>query len=315
VTVDGALDLDRGKKGSHTVAAPNPASVADRFRISERAEPLCLREAEPHVYGYAWRLPGASRSPVASLVLVHGLQSHSGWFAECAETLLNRGFAVYTVDRRGSGASPGPRGDIEHYSDWFEEVAEVIRLARAEHPGAPTHLVGHCFGANVALGCVLTQRPEVRSLVMLTPGLYIRPDYSAWDKLRILGCALTRPQARFPVPQEDELFTRDADVLAWIKADPLGARTLTVRCMFQINRMLGRLRRGVGRLDVPLLVLEAERDLIADNRRNRALLDRALGGRCRTVSFDAEHFLLAEPCRDQVIETLVRWSSQEEPTV
>jgi len=287
-----------------------PPSPATRFAFSERAEPLHLRRAAPGVHGYAWRPP----APVATLILVHGLQSHAQWFAECAESLFARGIAVYALDRRGSGASPGVRGDIGRYTEWFDEVAAVVDLARADHPGLPAHLVGHCFGANLALGCALTRRPDIRSLVMLTPGLYILPDYRPWAKLRILACGLLRPRARFPVPQDDDLFTRDPEVLAWIRQDALGARTVTARCLLETRRMVGWLRRNLDRLAVPLLVLEAARDRISDNRRHRRLLDRRLRDRCRLVSFDAEHFLLAEPCREQVIDALVGWvGGGEEP--
>jgi len=285
------------------MTSPISASALIRFSFSERAEPLHLRRAGPAAHGYAWRPP----SPRATLILVHGLQSHAQWFAECAEALFARGFAVYALDRRGSGSSPGVRGDIERYTDWFEEVGSLVRLARADLPDAPVHLVGHCFGANLALGCALTLRPEIRSLIMLTPGLFILPDYTGLTKLRILACGLLRPQARFPVPQDDDLFSRDPQVLAWIRGDRLGARTLTARCLLQTHRMVGWLRRNVGRLALPLLVLEAARDRISDNRRHRRLLDRRLGDRCRVVSFDAEHFLLAEPCRDAVVDTLARW--------
>src|SRR4051794_19043094 len=167
-------------------------SPATRFRFSTRAEPLRLRDSEPHVYGYAWRHP----APRASVVLVHGLQSHSQWFAEAADLLLDRNLSVYAVDRRGSGASPAPPGGIEHYAEWFAEVADVVRLAQAEQPDASVHLVGHCFGANVALGCVLTQPVEVRSLSMLTPGFYVLPDYSPAEKVRILAAGLRGSSAR-----------------------------------------------------------------------------------------------------------------------
>lgn len=283
------------------------ASVADRF-TSERGEPLRLGETPPRVHGFAWRHP----SPLASIVLVHGLQSHSGWFGEAAELLVERGMAVYAVDRRGSGSSPERRGHVEDYGVWFDEVAQVGRLAAAEHPEAPVHVIGHCFGANVAIGCALRKAPDVRSVVMLTPGLYVLPDYTTVEKARIATAALLRRDVVFRVPQDDELFTRDPEVLAWIEADMLGAKTLTARCLLEIGRMLRRLRTDVGRLGVPTLVLEAAHDRIADNARNRAVLERALRDRCRFVTFDAEHFLLAEPCRDEVLDTIVRWVSGQE---
>ncbi|HEU5314694.1 MAG TPA: alpha/beta fold hydrolase, partial [Chloroflexota bacterium] len=264
----------------------------------------------PFVRGYAWR----HRRPAAALVLVHGLQSHAQWFAEAGEALLERGVAVYAVDRRGSGSSRAVRGDVERYADWYGELDSVVRLARAEYPAAPVHLVGHCFGANVALGYALTGSAgaaAVRSIVMLTPGLYVRPDYSPAQKLRILAAGLLAPGAWFPVPQEDDLFTRDSEVLAWIGADSGGARTLTARCLLQINRMVKDLRRRAGELTVPVLVLEAARDRLSHNSRNRALLSRALGDRCSWREFDAEHFLLAEPCRDDVVQTLVGWVAEQ----
>jgi alpha-beta hydrolase superfamily lysophospholipase len=289
------------------VSSPAATSVADRFRFTDRAEPLCLGASEPRVYGYAWRPP----APRATLVLLHGLQSHAGWFADAAETLVGGGLAVYALDRRGSGSSRGVRGDVGRYGDWLDEVTTVVEQARADYPASPVHLVGHCFGANVALGCVLIRGLAVQSIVMLTPGLYVQPDYSAWEKARIVLSGLVAPDTRFRVPQDDDLFTRDPAVLAWIQQDALGARTVTARCLWQVNAMLGALRRDVARVPVPVLVLEAARDRLSDNARNRALLTRALGDRCRWQTFDAEHFLLAEPCREQVIDALSRWATEE----
>jgi hypothetical protein len=71
---------------------------------------------------------------------------------------------------------------------------------------------------------------------MLTPGLYVLPDYRASEKLRILTCGLLAGGTRFRVPQDDEMFTRDAEVLAWIREDALGARTVTARCLLQFDR-------------------------------------------------------------------------------
>jgi acylglycerol lipase len=277
--------------------------MTDRFRFTDRAEPFNTSG----VYGYVWRHP----SPAASLVLVHGLQSHAQWFAEAAEAFLDSGFSVYALDRRGSGSSPDPRGHIDAYSDWFDEVGAMVNLARADHPDAPVHLVGHCFGANVALGSLLSRRARAASLVMLTPGFYVLPDYSAFEKMAILGSAIFAPHRRFRVPQEDDLFSRDAEVLAWIGADQLGAKKLSPSCLLQINALLGMVRREAGTLSVPLLVFEATRDRISDNHANRRLLQQALGDRCRWAPFDAEHFLLAEACRGQVIDTLVAWVREQ----
>jgi acylglycerol lipase len=285
-------------------------SIAERFRLSARAEPVRLGEVESPVSGYVWR----HAAPSAVLVLVHGLQSHAGWFADAAETLVDRGLALYALDRRGSGSSTGAeRGDIASYTDWFDEVGAMVRHARTEYPNVPVHLVGHCFGANIALGSILSgQAADVRSLIMLTPGFYVLPDYTVREKIAIAWSAFFAPTTRFRVPQDDGLFSRDPAVVEWIGADQLGAKSLTARCLWQINKMLGVLRSGAGQLRLPLLVCEAAHDRLSDNVANRALLASALGERCRWATFDAQHFLLAEPCRDEVLHTLGGWISDQE---
>jgi alpha-beta hydrolase superfamily lysophospholipase len=196
---------------------------------------------------------------------------------------------------------------VRDYRLWFSDVEEVVRAAQTEYPEATVHLVGHCFGANLALGVALRKQAPVASVAMLTPGLYVLPGYGALARVRIGAAALLSPAMHFHVPQEDALFTRDPDVLDWIGNDRLGARSVTARCLMEISRMLVHLRGRVGELDVPLLVCEASRDRLSDNVSNRRLLGAALGSRCRWLPFDAEHYLLAEPCAEQVVDALAHW--------
>ena len=285
------------------------SQAAERFTFSEQAEPFRLGQTEPRVHGYAWR----HSAPSASLVLLHGFQSHAQWFAEAGDLLLEQGFSVYAIDRRGSGSSPYERGHVRRYQDWFDEVAEVVREAKSEQPEAPVHLVGHCFGANVALGYVLTHRPsDVASVAMLTPGLYVHQDYTVPQKLRLIYDALRCSPRHHHAPQQPEDFSFDEDLVAWIHGDSLGAQTATGRCLFETGKMMRFLRHNVGRVDVPILVFEAARDRISDNARNRAAFEGAVGDRCRFVTFDAEHFLLAEPVRDDVLDELASWASEGE---
>jgi alpha-beta hydrolase superfamily lysophospholipase len=276
------------------------------FTLSGRAE--SLPQMEPRVHGYRWRHP----APKASVILLHGLRSHAGWFAHAADGLVERGFAVYTPDRRGSGSSPEARGDIARFDEWFEEVAAVVDLARKDYPRAPVHLLGHCFGGNIAMGTGLAKNLAIESLIVLTPGLFLLPDYTAWEKVRIGVSSVMRPEARFPVPFEDDLFTRTPEVLDWILQDRIGARTLTARCLLQIREMTQQVLHGTAQLQAPLLVLEADRDRIADNRRSRAHLERALGDWPRFKTFEGEHFLLAEPCCDEVLDAIDAWVSASE---
>src|SRR6266542_3465464 len=112
---------------------PISESVASRFSLGERAEPFRLRSEPPHVHGYAWRHP----IPSATILFLHGVMSHSHWFAESADLLLDRGISVYALDRRGSGSSPYEPGHICDYRDRRSaDARRRIGVDRDADPGS-----------------------------------------------------------------------------------------------------------------------------------------------------------------------------------
>lgn len=96
------------------------------------------------------------------LVLVHGsLTNHnSNWFA--VKGGLAERFTVYAVDRRGRGETSGTVG--HSIEDEFEDVAAAIR-----DTGEPVFLLGHSYGAHVALGAAAIVPDLVRKLVLYEP--------------------------------------------------------------------------------------------------------------------------------------------------
>ena len=62
----------------------------------------------------SWR----PQSPRATVVLCHGVNSHSGQYLWTGERVAAAGFAVYAYDHRGRGRSEGPRFYIDDVSDY-----------------------------------------------------------------------------------------------------------------------------------------------------------------------------------------------------
>ena len=98
------------------------------------------------------------------LVLVHGTAAdHSRWGPVLPA--LEERFTVYAIDRRGRGGS----GDSDDYAIGreFEDVAVVV-----DSLGEPANLLGHSYGALVALeGALLTR--NVSKLVLYDPGIEV----------------------------------------------------------------------------------------------------------------------------------------------
>jgi pimeloyl-ACP methyl ester carboxylesterase len=81
---------------------------------------------------------------------------------------LEKHLTVYTYDRRGRGGS----GDTEPYS--IEREFEDI-VAIADHIDGPVNLLGHSYGAIVALGASL-QVGNLHKLILYEPPLHVRTD-------------------------------------------------------------------------------------------------------------------------------------------
>ncbi len=92
------------------------------------------------------------------LVLVHGSFSDHRTNWEFVMPLLAERFTVHAIARRGRGETDTTHG--HSLLDESEDVAEVIR-----HIGEPVFLLGHSYGAQVALQTALSVPGRVRKLV------------------------------------------------------------------------------------------------------------------------------------------------------
>jgi pimeloyl-ACP methyl ester carboxylesterase len=98
------------------------------------------------------------------LVLVHGTAADHGRWRAVLPGFEER-FSVLAIDRRGRGGS----GDSDGYEleREFEDVAAVVGSL-----GEPVNLLGHSYGALVALEAALLAR-NIRKLVLYDPGIEV----------------------------------------------------------------------------------------------------------------------------------------------
>ena len=101
-----------------------------------------------------------------TIVFVHGSwDDHSAWNAVAA--LLSPRWRVVAYDRRGHGSSTVPDGQGRISQD----VADLHGVIDAFGQG-PVHLVGHSYGACVALLYAARQPARLRSLCLHEPPLF-----------------------------------------------------------------------------------------------------------------------------------------------
>ena len=175
-----------------------------------------------------WRVD-AENEPWAHLLLLHGLGEHSGRYEAVGDWLASAGIAVQALDHRGFGASDGPRGDIDRWDRYHDDVEDRLERISAEAGSRPVVLYGHSMGGLIALGYVLAERPRPRPdlLVLSAPGL--DATVPAWKRglLHVLGRIV--PRMTVPNGVAGEVLSRDPAVAVAYVADPLNCHRSTAR--------------------------------------------------------------------------------------
>jgi len=214
--------------------------------------------------------PGVARAD--TLVYLHGIESHSEWFSECAGKIAGEGPTVYALDRRGSGMNELERG---HCRGIAQLVDDVVRFADSVKGSRHRlHLAALSWGGKLAVAVDMLHPGLFSTLTLMAPGIFPRVMPAIGERVSIAFDALFRPGAPHPIPIKDEMFTSVPKYLRYIADDPLRLRRVTARFYLESVRLDRLLRKNGYQWTAPTQLLLAERDDIVDNPRLQAMFAR-----------------------------------------
>jgi alpha-beta hydrolase superfamily lysophospholipase len=251
----------------------------------------------------------ANPSPKATLVFLHGITSHSGWYARSCESLARAGFDVHFLDRRGSGLNLEAPGDVDRWTTWLDDVAAYLQPLRG---GRPTVLCGISWGGKLAAAVARQYPALVRAVALICPGLYSPHEPGLVKRLALAAPAPERSQnRRVKIPLErPALFTQSDPWQQFIAHDPLTLRRVSWRFAREDRQLTRYARAAAPYLHMPLLLVLAGRDRIVNNSRTREFFNRT-GSRVRTLIEypDAAHTLEFEPEPEPYFADLASWAA------
>ena len=257
------------------------------------------------------RWPAAGKSPV---LMVHGIQSHPGWFVGSAAAMWRAGHSVYQLTRRGSGSNDVLRGHALSVGLLLDDVAVAHRRVLAETGAARCHLLGISWGGKLLAAYAAAKRADelIASLTLASPGIVPRVDVSAETKLAIVGCLFVSPGKLFDIPLSDvELFTDNEAMRRYLRDDTRRLHRATARFLYvswRLDRKIKRTRTGAIKVATTLIL--AERDRIIENAATAAEVARLTAGRavvrqlpgCHTQDFEPD----PKPFHDALCAALSR---------
>ncbi|QDT26676.1 Phospholipase YtpA [Gimesia panareensis] len=248
-----------------------------------------------------------------TLVVLHGIQSHSGWYEASCRQLCEEGYQVFFFDRRGSGLNREQRGDAPHWQRLVQDVVQIltwVRADRASGEATPLILQAMSWGAKLAV-VVASLRPDLMDgVALLYPGIKARIRPNSLQKLQLkLAEKLGVRQKRVEIPLNDPvLFTGDPGWQSFIRNDPLALHEVTVSFLLA-NRELDRLvDRSAEQMTCPVFCQLAGNDQIIDHRATEAWFHQIRSEHKRLISYpSARHTLEFEPQREQIVADYADW--------
>ncbi len=226
-----------------------------------------------------WRPAEETR---ASVVIAHGLGEHGGRYERLVDALLAHGFAVYAMDHRGFGRSPGQRGHVSSWAEYRADLGSFLDLARQADPQAPLFLYGHSMGALMALDYALEApggsiRGDGGLRGLILSGVPLEPVGVAKPWLVLVARALSRilPRAALRSPVDARALSRDPEVVRAYEEDPLVHGQATARWGVEALAAIDRAKGRLPELKLPVLLIHGGDDPLNSPEGSHLIADRA----------------------------------------
>ena len=255
------------------------------------------------LYVRSWRPDGPAR---ALVVIVHGFNSHGGYYPWVGEQLKAAGYAAYSVDLRGRGNSDGERYYAEHINDYLDDVDRLVKLARTREPGLPLYILGHSAGGVISCVYTLEHQQDIAGLICESFAYKVPAPDIALSILK--GVSHIAPHAHVLRLKIDD-FSRDPQVVQAMKDDPfVGGEvqpSITVAAMVRADE---RLEREFPLIRIPVFIMHGTEDKVTVPSGSQFFYDTA-GSADKTLKMyeGHAHDLLNDYGKEQVMADIRAW--------
>ncbi len=201
-------------------------------------------------------------SPIATVVIVHGLNEHTERYQHVAEFLADR-YRVVCFDQRGHGHSSGRQAHINRFYDFVEDLDFVLEFCE-DNTREPLILLGHSMGGQVVCNYLgHFSHHNIKGVITSSANLKIAFHVSPLKMKVGKWVANKFPQTRFPNDVNPEWISHDKSVVEKFIKDPLGQKRITARLALEIYNNTLTVNQMASKIKIPALMLHGGDDKIS----------------------------------------------------
>lgn len=255
------------------------------------------------IFTRSWHPDG---QPRAVVVIVHGFNSHSGYYTWVAEQFVADGLAAYALDLRGRGKSDGERFYVQKFEDYVNDLATFVTIAKSAEPGLPVFLLGHSAGGVVSCVYTIEHQDELAGFICESFAHEVpAPDFA----LAVLkGLSHVAPHAHV-LKLKNEDFSRDPEVVAAMNDDPLIAHEVQpTQTVAEMVRADERLKVEFPQITLPVLILHGTEDKATKPSGSQRFYDMASSTDKSLKLYEGHyHDLLNDLGKEEVMADITAW--------
>ena len=275
------------------------------------------------LYTREWLPP--SGKPKGVFFIVPGMGEHTIRYEFLAAQMGKSGFACYSLDHQGMGASEGDRCHVERFSHYVQDFNAFVAhvLTRPEYSKLPRFLFGHSVGGLISIHMTTShdfKHPggtDWTGVVLSAPLIVPDPKVSQWWKVAI-GKLLSNVVPKFVVtePLPVSGISSNQQVFDLYRSDPhLYHGGLPARWGIEMFFALSTCQKElIAKFDKPFLILHGLADKIVAPSGSENFYKQAASTDKTMKKYEgACHEILNEPkeARHRVVADITAWVKQK----
>ena len=231
---------------------------------------------------YEWIPEGYNEPPGGIIVFVHGLTLHGKKYDLAGKAFASGNYYAVSFDMRGFGRCYVDPDNKFHkkridYEGSYQDMVELVKLARKKYPGVKLILVGESLGATPCLR-LASQRPEdVDGIILSGPAVTVNPVMLVHPQSVFAGAWGLVIDPHFNVDLGffmRKLVSQDTRIVSELENDPLIRKKMTILDLLRTDAYVKKNVKFARKLkpEIPLLILQGSKDRCVVPRRVTKLL-------------------------------------------
>lgn len=247
--------------------------------------------------------------PKGIVLIIHGLNSHSGYYQNFATQLIENDYEVFAIDLYGRGQSEGERYFIRDYKDIIADIDQLMNIAKYAHPTLPVFLFGHSAGGVFASVYAVQNQHKINGLISESFAFQVPAPGFALAIIKFLSHII--PHIRL-VKLNNADFSRDNSIVDTMNHDPLLANEKQpAKTMQQLLFAAEYLKKAMPEIKLPLLILHGTADKATKPGGSEYFMEHASSTDKQLKLYEGHyHDLLNDKYHGIVVRDILRWLNE-----